>query len=145
MLAVVTLACCGGGDRVLEGRSYVGQVNGREVLGRWSPRPAGARATLELQADGNCAITAGAINMLVNCEHTEPVGPVASGDCGWNVEGKPGEQWLAITFHSPRSGWVVTHFSVYQHQGTGELALAGTCAEGDAYGLYRETAPRPVK
>jgi hypothetical protein len=149
-IAAIVLAvagsCCNG-DSVLQGRSYVGEISSGAVLGRWSPVAPfgeGPKSVLELQADGNCAISARAIQMLLACGHTQPTAASPIGTCGWSVQGRSGEQWLAVTFRAPQSGWVLNHFSVYRHDTTGELALAGTCGEGDAYGLYRPGPEKPV-
>jgi hypothetical protein len=145
--AILLAVSCSNRDSVLEGRSYVGEVSSVALLGKWSPVDSfgeGAKSVLELQPDGHCAVSTRAIRMLLDCEHTQATAASPIGTCGWTVQGQSGEQWLAVTFRTPHSGWVLNHFSVYRHDTTGELALAGTCREGDAYGLYRAARQKPV-
>jgi hypothetical protein len=132
---------------------YVPVIEPDQVLGEWSlPKsergPIGralasllsspqAPRVLTIQAEGACSLSQNLAEVLIRCEHAEPDAKAHTASCGWRVDGKPGAQWLQVTFEAPGGTWLLTHFSVYENTSTQELWLAGTCGLGDAYGLYR--------
>ncbi len=146
------LGGCGSGDGVLEDRVYVPVVPRDEVVGSWVPhsdaptllqsllgagRAFGPEA-LALRSGEDCEMTAALARSLIRCELAYAAEGPAKGSCSWRVERSSEGESVHVVFRGADGKTWAARFGVFRHTTNRDIALLGTCAVGDAYGLFRQ-------
>jgi hypothetical protein len=152
---VLTMVACGGEDCGVSELEYVRKVQLGTLAGEWGPEPtelsflerlairlrsstlSPEQMVLRVEEDGSCSLSSGLRKRFVACKHALPAGRFGPTACALRVDREGQDEWLAIGFEAEDRSWLVTHVSVFRHLTSGELSLAGTCGEGDAYSLVR--------
>jgi hypothetical protein len=93
---------------------------------------------LALRVGEACELNSGLAQRFIRCELAYAVEVQGKVSCTWRIEGPSEGEGLHIVFQGPDGKTWAARFGVYRHTANRDIALLGTCAGGDVFGLFHQ-------